>query len=136
MPRAKLPKKVPIETFTFDHDGETVTAEVWNNRADIGTRGMHKIKLRDDAFNAALEAVERNLNDPSPTLKGRFERLVDGRLKRSEFGRTIVQIAKAKGLEIGQTLSEEIADDIRKHYLACKNALDTLAVEKKINPGS
>ena len=52
MPRAKLPKKEPIETFTFNDDGETVTAEVWNNRADVGTRGMHKLKLRDDVFNS------------------------------------------------------------------------------------
>jgi len=131
MPRATVPKKKPVETFEIDNNGEKVTVEVWNNRADIGTRGMHKIKLRDDVFNAALEVVDRNLNDPSPTLKGRYERLVDGRLTRAEFGRSIIQIAKAKGFDIGQTLSEEIADDIKKHYLACKNALEAQAKKEK-----
>ena len=123
MPRAKTPKKEPIETFTFDNDGETVTAEVWNNRADIGTRGMHKIKLRDDVFNIALPLVDERLNSSSPILKGKYERLVDGRLTRTEFGKIIQQIAKVNGHKIGKTLSEEIVDEIKKHYMACENAL-------------
>ena len=123
MPRAKPPKKAPIETFTFDNDGETVTAEVWNNRADIGTRGMHKIKLRDDVFNIALPLVDERLNSSSPTLKGKYERLLDGRLTRTEFGKIIQQIAKVNGHKIGKTLSEEIVDEIKKHYKACENAL-------------
>ncbi len=123
MPRAKLPKKVPIETFTFDNNGETVTAEVWNNRADIGTRGMHKLKLRDDVFNIALPLVDERLNSSSPILKGKYERLLDGRLTRTEFGKIIQQIAKVNGHKIGKTLSEEIVDEIKRHYKACENAL-------------
>lgn len=136
MPRAKPPKKEPVETFTFEHDGEDWTAEVWNNRADIGTRGMHKIKLRDDVFNATLEVVDGYLHGPSAIAKGKYERLVDGRLSRAEFGRTIIQIAKAKGFDIEKTLSEEIAGDIRKHYQACKNALEMQAKEKNSKPRS
>lgn len=129
MPRAKLPKKEPIETFTFDDDGETVTVEVWNNRADVGTRGMHKLKLRDDVFNIALPLVDGRLNSSSPIEKGKYERLLDGRLTRTEFGKIIQQIAKVNGHKIGKTLSEEIVDDIKKHYKACENAL----VAKKLN---
>ena len=123
MPRAKLPKKAPIETFTFDNNGETVTAEVWNNRADIGTRGMHKLKVRDDVFNIALPLVDERLNSSSPILKGKYERLLDGRLTRTEFGKIIQQMAKANGHKIGKTLSEEIVDEIKRHYKACENAL-------------
>lgn len=130
MPRPKLPKPKPIETGTFRHNDEDWVVEVWNNRADAETRGAHKLRLRDDVFNAALNAVDKNLNDQSPILKSRFERLLDGRLTRAEFGRTIVQIAKSKGLKIGKTLSEEIADEIKKHYLACKNALAAKDAEK------
>lgn len=134
MPRTKLPKAEPIETHPFKYNGVDHVIEVWNNRADTGTRGAHKIRKRDDALNATLEVVDSNLNDISPTLKGRFERLIDGRLTRAEFGRTIVQITKAKGLKIGKSLSEELADEIRKHYRICKNALETVAAEKKISP--
>ena len=123
MPRAKLPKKAPIETFTFDSNGETVTAEVWNNRADVGTRGMHKLKLRDDVFNITLPLVDERLNSSSPMLKGKYERLLDGRLTRTEFGKVIQQIAKVNGHKIGKTLSEEIVDKIKRHYKACENAL-------------
>ncbi len=134
MPRATPPKKAPIETFTFDNDGETVTTEVWNNRADVGTRGMHKTKLRDDVFNIALPLVDERLNSLSPTLKGKYERLLDGRLTRTEFGKIIQQMAKNNGHKIGKTLSEEIVDDIKKHYKACENALAAIAAEKKDNP--
>lgn len=134
MPRAKLPKKEPIETFTFNDDGETVTAEVWNNRADVGTRGMHKLKLRDDVFNIALPLVAERLNSASPILKGKYERLLDGRLTRTEFGKIIQQIAKANGHKIGKTLSEEIVDDIKKHYKACENALAAKTLNQNDKP--
>ena len=134
MPRAKAPKKKPVETFDFDNAGEKITVEVWNNRADEGTRGAHKLKLHDDVFNIVLETVDSNLNDISPTLKGTYERLVDGRFTRAEFGRIIIKIAKANKLKIGKTLSEEIASDIRKHYQACKNALEKKASEEKDKP--
>jgi hypothetical protein len=130
MPRSKLPKPKPIQTSTFRNNEEDWVIEVWDNRADAETRGAHKLRLRDNVFNVALDVVDNNLNDPSPTLKGRYERLVDGRLSRAEFGRTIVQIARSKNLKIGKTLSEELADDIRKHYLACKNALAAKDAEK------
>jgi len=134
VPRVTPPKKAPIETFTFDNDGETVTAEVWNNRADIGTRGMHKTKLRDDVFNIALPLVDERLNSNSPTEKQTYERLLDGRLKRVEFAKIIRRIAKANKLVIGKTLSEEIVDDIKKHYKACTNALAAIEAEQKDFP--
>jgi hypothetical protein len=130
MPRPKLPKPKPIETSTFRHNQEDWVLEVWNNRADAETRGAHKLRLRDDVFNAALDVVDKYLNDPSPILKSKYERLLDGSLSRAEFGRTIALIAKSKGLKIGKTLSEEVADDIKKHYSACKNALAAKDAEK------
>ena len=131
MPRAKVKKKEPVDKFEFDHDGETWEAEVWNNRADAGTRGMHKLRTRDDVFNIALPLVDERLNDPSSILSEKYERLLDGRLTRTEFGKIIQQIAKINGHKIGKTLSEEIVDDIKKHYKACTNALATQPKEKK-----
>ena len=134
MPRAKAPKKAPIETFTFDNDGERVTTEVWNNRADQGGRGSHKLKLRDDVLNIALPLVDERLNSQSPIERGKYERLLDGRVTRTEFGKIIQQIAKSNGHKIGKTLSEEIVDDIKKHYKACSNALAAIELEKKDKP--
>ena len=123
MPRSKAPKKQPIEVHPFELDGEEWEAEVWNNRADQGTRGAHKLRLRDDVLNIALPLVEERLNSTSPILKETYERLLDGRLTRTEFGKIIQQIAKVNGHKIGKTLSEEIVDDIKKHYKVCENAL-------------
>jgi len=134
MPRAKAPKKKPVETFDFNNDGERLTVEVWNNRADEGTRGAHKLRLRDDVFNIALPLVDERLNSNSPTEKQTYERLLDGRLKRVEFAKIIRRIAKANKLVIGKTLSEEIVDDIKKHYKACANALAAIEAEQKDFP--
>lgn len=134
MPRAKAPKKQPIEVHPFELDGEEWEVEVWQNRADKGTRGAHKLRLRDDVFNIALPLVHERLHDPSPILRGKYERLLDGRLTRTEFGKIIQQIAKVNGRKIGKTLSEEIADDIKDFYKICENGLATLAAKKKSKP--
>jgi len=134
MPRAKVPKKQPIEVHPFELDGEEWEAEVWENRADEGTRGAHKLRLRDDVFNIALPLVDERLNSNSPTEKQTYERLLDGRLKRVEFAKIIRRIAKANKLVIGKTLSEEIVDDIKKHYQACANALAAIEAEQKDFP--
>lgn len=134
MPRTKTPKKQPIEVHPFELDGEEWEAEVWVNRADQGTRGAHKLRIRDDVLNIALPLVDERLNSTSPILKETYERLLDGRLKRAEFAKIIRQIAKANKHTIGKTLSEEIVDDIKKHYKACANALAAKEAKQKDCP--
>ncbi len=134
MPRTKLPKAEPIETHPFKYNGVDHVIEVWNNRADEGTRGAHKLRLRDDVFNIALPLVDERLNSNSPKEKQMYERLLDGTLKRVEFAKIIRCIAKANKLVIGKTLSAEIVDDIKKHYKACANALAAIEVEQKDFP--
>lgn len=123
MPRAKKPKSLPNETFTIQVDGEEFTCEVWEDLADEGTRGAHMRRKRDVVYIAVLDYCEDGLQGNSNITKGKVTRLIQGNESLAAFGRIITTIAKTKNVKLGQTLSEEIAQKVRNHYLAIQNAL-------------
>lgn len=123
MPRAKKPKSQPNETFGIQVDGQQVTVDVWENFADEGTRGAHMRRKFDQAFDAALTYCESSLAGNSNITKQKVNRLINGDESLAAFGRVITTIAKTKNIKIGQTLSEDVAKRVRKHYLAINNAL-------------
>lgn len=131
MPRARRKKVEPLDSFPIEFEGEIVNVELWSNPADEGTRGAHMRKRRTQVFNAALETIEHWLNGTGATQKEKFTRLIDGRLSLAEFGRTIRAIAKARKINIKQTLSEEIAQSVRNHYKAIENSLAKINSDKK-----
>ena len=131
MPRKKIPRAKPIESHSFELNGELWIVEIWNNLADECTRGAHKKYLRSKAFDAALLSVDNFLSIDSSAAKKTYEQYIDGRLTTADFGKKIITNLKSKNIKIGKTLSEEIARDIKNHYMAIKNALEEIESLKK-----
>ena len=134
MPRPKKAKALPIETFTIVVDGEEIIHDVWDNPADEGTRGTHMLRKRFDVFDAALFLCEEALNGYSSITKDNIKRLIYGQESLAAFGKIIITIAKIKKIKISQTLSEEVAQMIRKHYKAIDAALAEKEANKKTTP--
>jgi hypothetical protein len=129
MPRPKRPKIEPIETVFFEIDGEAFIGEVWENSADEGTRGAHMRRKRDKVFDAVLKYCEEGLAESSNIKKTTVTRLIQGEESLAAFGKIVKTIAKSQNISIEQTLSEEIALDVRIHYKATNSAL--LEIAKK-----
>lgn len=75
--------------------------------------------------------TEGYLNGNSPNAKEAYTRLINGSSTLAEFGRIIITIARAKNIKISQTLSEEIAQNVRNHYKAIENAFIQKIADKK-----
>ncbi len=126
MPRPKRVKPEPHEKLALHHEGKDYVFEVWENGADAGTTGTHMRRKRGIVFDEALKHCEAALAGNSPLGKIKIERLIHGQETLTEFGKIIVSIAKIHRIKIGQTLSEEIAQQIRAHYKAINEALAAL----------
>ena len=134
MPRPKKVRIMPIETFTIELNGEEIIHDVWDNPADEGTRGSHMLRKRYDVFSTVLAFCEESLNGNSSISKDNIKRLIYGQEPLTAFGKTVITIAKTERIKISKTLSEDVAQMVRKHYKAIDAALGKEATNKKISP--
>ena len=116
MPRAKKSKIQPIKSGVFELDGEEQGFDVWQNFADVGTRGAHMKRKSGKVYDATVKYCEDGLTGNSNIKKQTVTRLIRGPESLITFGKIVTTIAKKEKISIGKTLSEKIAKKVRITY--------------------
>ena len=116
MPRAKKPKIQPLDTGEFELNGEEWSFDVWENFADVGTRGAHMQRKSGKVYDATIKYCEDGLTGNSNIKKQTVMGLLRGPESLISFGKIVTTIAKKEKISIGKTLSEKIAKEVRITY--------------------
>lgn len=129
MPRKPTPKAVPVETFKLDAD---TTVDVWKNPADEGGRGSQSKRKRGEAFNLALDELNKRLVEQysSPArLKLTLRDLLGDRTVDTVAKKFVAPILESHEITLSDTTLWEVANDICKTFQALEMAVKNNASE-------
>lgn len=125
MPRKKNPKPTPVERIRAFYGIETIDIEVWENLADIGTRGSWKKRKAGIALNLLIDSYTDKLINPlqTPTLCDRTLKRLLGHRQTSKLAEEIKPLLKRNKLFFGKTAIWLLAQELQKNFIALRNAL-------------
>jgi len=126
MPRKVTPKPKPLERHTFYDGIIPVEVEVWDNKADVGTRGSWNKRKASSALDLLMEIFidKIYLTNPTPQQITRIK-LTRMSIKgpTQALALEIAPILKTRKLYLELRARWSIAKDLKIHLRAIENAL-------------
>ena len=125
MPRKKLPKPNPLETYFIENGIMSVAVEVWANKADAGGSGSWRMRKASAALDTLIKAYEDKLLNPYHSRgvsEVALKRLL-GKRQTSKLVEEIRPILKKNGFEFQKTALWTLAEELQKTFIALRNGV-------------
>ena len=125
MPRKKLPKPKPLESFLINNGLMSIEVEVWANKADAGGSGSWRMRQASAALDVLVKAYEDKLFNQyhSRSVSEIALKRLLGKRQTLKLVEDIRLILKKNGFEFQKTALWKLAEELQRTFIALRNGV-------------